>query len=162
MLEARSLEGHDRALETAEHGAHIRWIDHGDGGHGYLRADSRAFSALPLSLADRSDSSSPNTTPGELLAAAQCASFVVTLAELLSVRGTPATELSVHATCQIEHDGARRAITGVQLIVRARGDRLDERTFADTAGLALANCPISSALSAATEISIDADVITYR
>lgn len=162
MLEAPSLEGHDRAVETAEHGAHIRWIDHGGGGHGYLRGDSRTFSALPLSRAKTSDSSSSNTTPGELLAAAHCASFVVTLADLLSERGAPATELSVDATCRIEHHGAGRAIKSVQLMVRGRVDGLDERTFAHIADVALTRCPVSRALSAAIAISIDVDVIGYR
>ena len=147
-----------RGRPTVERHAHILWIDHGGGGHGYLRGDSRAFSPLPVSLADTTDSGSPDTTPGELLAAAVCSSFVVTLADLLARRGTPALELAVDATCQIEESECGRTISGLHLRVRGRGAGLEPESFADSADLALACCPISHALSATVTITIDADL----
>src|SRR5437764_6275187 len=115
MFETPVQERQGRAAETVERHAHILWIDRGGGGHGYLRGDSRAFSALPASRADTSDSGSPDTTPGELLAAAQCSSVVVTLADLLARRDTPALELEVDATCQIEENECRQSISGLHL-----------------------------------------------
>lgn len=157
MLETPVQERRARAAATVERHAHILWIDHGRGGHGYLRPDSRAFSPLQVSLAD-SDSGSPDTTPGELLAAALCSSFVVTLADLLAQRGTPALELAVDATCQIEDSDCGRTISGLHLRVRGRGVGLEPESFADCADLALACCPISHALSATVAIVMDADL----
>ena len=148
----------ERAAETVERHAHILWIDHGGGGHGYLRGDSRAFSPLPVSLADTSDSGSPDTTPGELLAAAECSSFVVTLADVLAQHGTPALELEVDAACQIEESEYGQSISGLHLRVRGRGAGLESESFADSAQLALACCPISHALSATVTITVDADL----
>jgi organic hydroperoxide reductase OsmC/OhrA len=158
MLEAPLQERQERAAATVERRAHIRWIDHGAGGHGYLRGDSRAFSALPLSLTDTGGASSPDTTPGELLAAAQCASFVVTLADLLAQRRTPALELTVDATCETEGGECGGKIRGLHVCVRGRGAGLESVSFADSAKLALACCPTSHALGATVRITLDADL----
>jgi organic hydroperoxide reductase OsmC/OhrA len=124
MLETPITEGQERAAETAktvERHAHILWIDHGGGGHGYLRGGSRAFSPLPASLADTTDSRSLDTTPGELLAAAVRSSFAVTLADLLVRRGTPTLELGVDATCQIAESECGQTITiDVDLVGRTQ------------------------------------------
>jgi osmotically inducible protein OsmC len=156
MAEVPVTERQDAPASRIERHAHVLWIDHGDGGRGNLRGDSRAFSALPLSLAhDELDPGQSDTTPGELLAAAQAASFVVTLAELLARRGTPARELTVDAICQVKDDGTRRTVGGLRLRVGGRGAGLDSAAFAEFADTALACCPISRALSAAVTISIE-------
>src|SRR5437764_5418018 len=157
MVETVVQERQARAAETVERRAHIRWIEHGSGGHGYLRGDSRAFSPLPVSVAGTSgDSGSPGTTPGELMAAAQCSSFVVTLADLLARRATPALELEVDATCHIEESECGQSISGLHLRVRGRGAGLEPESFAEAAQVALACCPISHALSATVTITVDA------
>ena len=158
MLETPVQERRARAAATVERHTHILWIDHGRGGHGYLRGDSRAFSPLPVSLADTTDSGSPDTTPGELLAATVCSSFVVTLAKLLAQCGTPALELAVDATCQIEDNECGQTISGLHLRVRARGAGLERGSFADSAYHALECCPISHAMSATVAITMEADL----
>jgi organic hydroperoxide reductase OsmC/OhrA len=105
------------------------WIDHGRGGHGYLRGASQAFSPL----ADTTGSGPPDTTPVELLAAAVCSSFVVTLADLLAQRGTPALELAVDAICQTEGRDDGRTISGPHVRLRGRGAELEPQSFADLA-----------------------------
>jgi osmotically inducible protein OsmC len=157
MLETPVQERQARAVAAVERRAHILWIDHGDGGHGYMRGDSRAFSPLSVSLADI-DSGPPATTPDELLAAAHCSSFVVTLADLLAQRGSPARELAVDTTCQIEDTECGRTISGLHVRVRGRGAELEPGSFAESADLALACCPISHALSATVTITVDAEL----
>jgi organic hydroperoxide reductase OsmC/OhrA len=154
MSEVRVTERQDGPATGVERHAHVLWVDHGDGGRGRVRSDSQAFSALPLSL-DETDLGESHTTPGELLAAAQAASFVVTLADLLARRGTPARELAVDAICQVQEDGYRRTVVGLRLRVAGRGTGLDARGFAEFADAALACCPISQALSRAVTISIE-------
>jgi lipoyl-dependent peroxiredoxin len=157
MLETPVQERQARAVSAVERRAHVLWIDHGYGGHGYLRGDSHAFSPLPVSLAD-TGSGPPDTTPDELLAAAHCSSFVVTLADLLAQRGSPARELAVDTTCQIEDTDCGRTISGLHLRVRGRGAELEPVSFAESADLALACCPISHALSATVTITVDAEL----
>jgi lipoyl-dependent peroxiredoxin len=157
MLETPVQEREERSVAEVERHAHILWIDHGYGGHGYLRGDSQAFSPLPVSLAD-TGSDPPDATPGELLAAAHCSSFVVTLADLLAQRGSPARELSVDTSCQIEDTECGRTISGLHVRVRGRGAELQPGSFAECADLALACCPVSHALSAAVTITVDAEL----
>jgi osmotically inducible protein OsmC len=157
MLETPVQERQARAVAAVERRAHVLWIDHGYGGHGYLRGDSQAFSPLPVSLAD-TGSGPPDTTPDELLAAAHCSSFVVTLADLLAQRGSPARELAVDTTCQIEDTDCGRTISGLHVRVRGRGAELEPVSFAESADLALACCPISHALGATVTITVDAEL----
>lgn len=157
MLETPLQERQERAVAAVERRAHILWIDHGYSGHGYMRGDSRAFSPLPVSLADI-DSGPPATTPDELLAAAHCSSFVVTLADLLAQHGSPARELAVDTTCQIEDTDCGRTISGLHVRVRGRGAEVEPGSFAECADLALACCPISHALSATVTITVDAEL----
>lgn len=138
--------------------AHVHWIHHADGGHGHIRGDGKAFSALPLSIADEQDSRHAHTTPGELVAAAMSASFAATLADLLARGGTPAKELAVDGTCQLDDRGSGRSISGLHMNVSARGTGLDADDFADCANRALASCPVSRALSAEIAISLEARV----
>ena len=158
MLETPDQELQERAAATVDRHAHLLWIDHGSGGHGYVRGGSGAFSPLPVSLADTTDSGSPDTTPGELLAAAVCSSFAVTLADLLARRDTPALELAVDATCQIKESERGHTLSGLHLRVRGRGAGLGAESFADSTHLALACCPIVQALDATVNITIDADL----
>jgi osmotically inducible protein OsmC len=138
--------------------AHVHWIHHADGGHGHIRGDGKAFSALPLSIADEQDSRRAHTTPGELVAAAMSASFAATLADLLARGGTPATELTVDGTCQLEDHESGRSITALHLRAGARGTGLDPECLAECANRALACCPVSHALSAEVAISVEARV----
>lgn len=138
--------------------AHVRWVHHPDGGQGHIRGDGKAFSSLPLSLADEQDARRAHTTPGELVAAAMSASFAATLADLLARNGTPAKELTVDGTCELLDRGSDRSITGLQLQVSARGTGLGSGDFTDIADRALARCPVSHALSAEVAISVDARV----
>jgi organic hydroperoxide reductase OsmC/OhrA len=159
MAEVSLRERHDGAATRTERHAHVLWIDHGDGGRGHLRGDSRAFSALPLSLANGElERGESHTTPGELLAAAQAASFAVTLADLLARRETPASELIVDAACHLTENGTTRTVVGLRLRVAGRGTSLDAAGFAQSAGAALACCPISLALNITVPISIETHV----
>jgi lipoyl-dependent peroxiredoxin len=138
--------------------AHVHWTHHADGGHGHIRGDGKAFSALPLSIADEQDTRRAHTTPGELVAAAMSASFAATVADLLAQGGTPAKELTVDGTCQLDDRGSGRSISGLHIYVTARGTGLDADDFANCADRALACCPVSHALSAEVAISMDARV----
>lgn len=159
---AEPTVGDDRegAPGRIERHAHVLWIASERGESGRLRADSRAFSSLPVSLARDIASSCEATTPGELLAAAQSASFAVTLADLLAHDGSPAHELAVDATCELrEEPSGARQITVLRLRVSCRERGLDRNSFRERAEAVLASCPVSHALSAAIPITLDAELL---
>jgi lipoyl-dependent peroxiredoxin len=157
---AEPSPGKPAGTRTIDRRAHVFWVADERGGSGRLRADTHAFSSLPMSLAGDLPPGHEATTPGELLAAAQSASFVVTLAELLARDGTPARELAVDATCEIRENAAgARAIAVLNVHVSARAQGLDGPKFKERAEAALATCPISNALSASVPISLDAQLL---
>ena len=80
------------------------------------------------------------------------------LADLLAQRRTPALELTVDATCEIEGGECGGKIRGLHVCVLGRGAGLEPESFGDSAHLALACCPISHALGATVGITLDADL----
>lgn len=157
MAESPVSERQNRASSITRQ-AHVLWIDNAGGKGGRLRGDSGAFRAMPFSLAYQRNSRSPQTTPGELLAAAQSASFVLTLADLLARHGTPARELSVDAICQLDDAGSGRRLRALRLRVVGHATELDAAAFKKSADAALGCCPISRALSADVAIGIETEL----
>lgn len=140
--------------------AHVVWIGDQTGGSVRLRGASRTFSAVPVSLG-HGDAA---TTPGELIAAALIAaalsaSLILTLTGLLARRGTPARELDVAATCEIEADATDGTIIAAQLRVCGRGIPLDAASFSECCAQALASCSVSRAMSPGVPITLDAHLM---
>ena len=134
------------------------WIDHENGRSSRLRSGGGAFSSIPVSPADDTETADRATTPGELLAAAHTTSFIATLAELLTRGGTPARELEAHATCVIEADDRGSTLTAAHLRVSGRDTHLDAATFSKICAQALADCPISRALSPSIPVTLNARI----
>lgn len=156
MTDVDAPDPHLRAAIRLERHAHVLWLDHEDGGSGRVRGSSRAFCSVPFSRADTADAEHAATTPGELLAAALSASFVMTLGDLLAQRGTPARELTADATCEVEDAGSGgRMITAAQLQVHGRAPGLDAAAFSECAERALASCTISRALRPGVPVSLE-------
>jgi osmotically inducible protein OsmC len=151
-----------RAVKQHVSHAHVVLIDHRNGGSSRLRSGTGAFSAIPVSLADKTDASDRATTAGELLAAAHTTSFIATLAELLARTGTPVRELEAHATCEIASDEYGGRITAAHMRVCGRDTQLDPASFSTVCEQALADCPISRALSPGIAITLNARVLDAR
>jgi hypothetical protein len=145
MLETPVPEHQERVAETVARRADILWIDHRGGGHGYLRTGSRGFPPPAISLPDTTDSRSPGTTTDALPTAAVCSSSAVTPAGLLVQRATPALELGVDATCQIDESQCGQTSSGLHVRPKV-GAGFEPESLAGPAHLAC--YPISRALSA--------------
>ena len=102
-----------------------------------MRVDSRAFTALPISVPADQEPNSREVTPGELLAAAHGAVFLGALAELLEDDGVPARELVVDADCEIGSEKLDHRVTAVEFAVHGIVDGVDEGRFEASAGTAL-------------------------
>ena len=101
----------------------------------------------------RSEEAGGKTSPEDLIAAAHAACFAMALSHELAQAGTPPEELKTSATVSFQPG---EGITRIALTVRGRGAGLDEDSFARAAQAAKENCPVSQALAAVPEITLDA------
>jgi osmotically inducible protein OsmC len=119
-------------------------------------AGSGAFGPLPVSWAARAEEANGKTSPEELIAAAHAACFAMALSGGLARNGTPADQLDTSATVTFQPG---EGITRVALTVRGTVPGIDAETFAAKAAEAKAGCPVSKALAAVPEITLDAALV---
>ena len=117
---------------------------------------SGAFGPLDVSWAARSEESSGGkTSPEELIAAAHAACFSMALSHALAQAGTPAEQLQSSAAVTFVPG---TGITKIALAVRGSVPGIDEDGFRAAAENAKVNCPVSQALAAVPEITLDAQL----
>jgi osmotically inducible protein OsmC len=117
---------------------------------------SGAIGEQPVSWAARSeDATGGKTSPEELIAAAHAACFSMALSAGLAKAGTPPEELKTSATVTFQPG---EGITKIALTVEGRVPGLDAAAFAEAAQGAKENCPVSKALAAVPEITLDAQL----
>jgi osmotically inducible protein OsmC len=120
------------------------------------RIDSTTSGVLgqqELTWKARAEDSPAGTSPEDLIAAAHAGCFAMALSHELAQAGTPADEVKTSATVTFQPG---EGITKIALTVRGRGAGLDEASFLQAAQTAKENCPVSKALAAVPEITLDA------
>jgi lipoyl-dependent peroxiredoxin len=120
-------------------------------GSGRMRLASGRYEG-PYTFSSRFEEAA-GTNPEELLGAAHAGCFSMFLAALLGDNGHPAER--VHTTAAV-HLGAGPTITKIELDCEASVPGVDEATFQDLAVQAKAACPVSKALAAVPEITLNA------
>ncbi len=116
---------------------------------------SGAFGPLDVTWASRAEDSDGRTSPEELIAAAHAACFSMALSHALAEAGSPPELLEASATVTFVPG---TGITKSALTVRARVPGMDEATFLEKAEGARVGCPVSKALAAVPEITLDAQL----
>ena len=96
------------------------------------------------------------TNPEELIGAAQAGCFSMFLSALLTKAEFPPT--SIHTTANV-HLGDGPTITKIELVSEAVVPNISGDKFAELAAQAKANCPVSKALAAVSEITLDAKLV---
>jgi len=124
-----------------------------DGGGTIESVGSGAFGPLEVTWASRAEEPGGRTSPEELIAAAHAACFSMALSNGLSQAGSPPERLETSATVTFVPG---TGITKVALRVRGTVPGTDEAAFLEAAEAAKANCPVSGALAAVPEITLDA------
>ncbi|HXV58881.1 MAG TPA: OsmC family peroxiredoxin [Gaiellaceae bacterium] len=118
------------------------------------RVGSAAFGPLDVTWASRTeDETRGRTSPEELIAAAHASCFSMALAHGLAGAGSAPERLHTRADVTFQPGPG---ITGIVITVRGRVPGLDEDAFRAAAEDAVRNCPVSQALAAVPEISLDA------
>jgi len=136
--------------------ATIVWNGSGLEGTGAITTQSGAFTAQPYGFKARfqSEDGKAGTNPEELLGAAHAGCFTMALAFQLANAGHPATELRTEAKVDMVKTDAGWTIPAIHLVVVGTVPGVDAAKFAELAGVAKANCPVSKAL--ALTITLDA------
>jgi len=125
-----------------------------DGSGTITATTSGAIGEQGVSWAARSeDATGGKTSPEELIAAAHASCFSMALSAGLAKAGTPPDELKTSATVTFQPG---EGITKIALAVEGRVPGIDAGAFAEAAQGAKANCPVSKALAAVPEITLEA------
>ena len=141
---------------AAERTAHVTWSGSLLEGSGTIeRVGSGAFGPLGVDWAARTEASDGRTSPEELIAAAHASCFSMALSGALAKAGTPPERLETSATVTfVPGEG----ITKSALTVHGSVPGMDEDAFRAAAEIAKENCPVSKALAAVPEITLDASL----
>lgn len=140
----------------AERTAHVTWSGSLMEGAGTItKVGSAAFGPLDVTWASRAEDSNGRTSPEELIAAAHAACLSMALAHGLAQAGTPAETLDVDATVTFVPG---TGITKSALTVRGTVPGLSEAAFLEAAEAAKVGCPVSKALAAVPEITLEASL----
>lgn len=107
----------------------------------------------PISWASRAEQPNGKTSPEDLIAAAHASCFAMALSHALAQAGNPPEELRTSATVTFVPG---TGITASALTVEGRVPGIDADTFQQAAQTAKENCPVSKALAAVPEISLEA------
>jgi osmotically inducible protein OsmC len=117
---------------------------------------SGAFGPLDVTWASRAEDPNGRTSPEELIAAAHAACFSMALSHALAQAGSPAERLETSATVTFVPG---TGITKSALTVRGSVPGMDEAAFLEAAEGAKVGCPVSKALAAVPEITLDASLV---
>ena len=128
-------------------------------GGGQVELTSSGIGTYDVSWPKRTaDTADGTTSPEELIAAAHSSCFSMALSGNIGRAGGTVRSLEVTADVRFGPDEARGgyAITGIHLTVRGDVDGLDAAGFQEAAEGAKVGCPVSKALAAVENITLDA------
>ncbi|RIH82943.1 OsmC family protein [Calidithermus roseus] len=123
-------------------------------GKGHLKLQSGVYEG-PYTHASRFENA-PGTNPEELIGAAHAGCFAMFLSALLTNNGF--TPERLHARSSV-HLGEGPTITKIELRLEAKVPGLSEEKFQELAQQAKAKCPVSKALAAVPEITLEARLV---
>jgi lipoyl-dependent peroxiredoxin len=136
--------------------ANVTWSGSLMDGNGTIESvDSGAFGPLDVTWASRTEDPRGLTSPEELIAAAHAACFSMALSHGLAEAGTPPSRLDTSATVTFVPG---TGITRIALVVRGSVPGIDATGFAEAAAAAKEGCPVSKALAAVPEITLEASL----
>jgi osmotically inducible protein OsmC len=128
-------------------------------GSGTITASTGVLVDVPYTFGTRFQNEA-GTNPEELIAAAHAACFSMAFAADLEGAGFTPKSVETQATCTVssQPEGGWR-ITSMHLATRAQVDGIDEAAFQRIAQGAKVGCPVSNALAAIPEITLEATLV---
>ena len=100
----------------------------------------------------------PGSNPEQLIAAAHAACFSMALSNMLAKAGSPPDSVRTDATVTLRPIDGVPTIATIALVTVGRVPGIDEAAFIEHANAAKAGCPVSRALAAVPEITLEASL----
>src|SRR5689334_21039871 len=101
----------------------------------------------------------PGSNPEQLIAAAHAACFSMALSNILAQAGHPAESVQTDATVTLRFVDGAPTITKIALVTNGRVPGIDQATFEEHARTAKVGCPVSRALAAVREVTMEATLL---
>jgi osmotically inducible protein OsmC len=136
--------------------ATVHWTGAGKTGQGQISTESGALSSYPYGFASRFENDRKGTNPEEILGAAHAACFTMAFAFACEQAGIATSAIDTRAAVRLVKDGPGFKIDRIALTMEATVPGIDPARFAELAEGAKKNCPLSQALAAVPEITLDA------
>lgn len=142
-----------------ERNATVVWTGTLTEGRGELTTQSGVLKDSPVTWASRVEAPQGQTSPEELLAAAEAECYAMGLVNLLKSEGHPATRMEVQATAGVERQTGGLKITTMR--IEANGDvpGISEQEFQRYAEESEKSCPVSNALRGNVNITVRAKLV---
>ena len=138
--------------------ADAQWEGSLQSGKGQMRFGSGAFEGA-YSFSSRFEEGA-GTNPEELIAAAHAGCFSMALSGALGRAGHDPTSVKTTAKVHLEKQEAGFRIQKIELVTEADVPGIDDATFQDLANQTKSACPVSVALGAVDEITLDAKLLS--
>ncbi len=148
-------------MATAIRRADAHWHGALTTGTGEVSLESGACGPLGISWPARVEDPNGQTSPEELLAAAQAACFAMAFTAVLGREARHPERLDVSVAISLdpaEHGGFK--VSRSHITVHAVVGGIDEETFQELADEARTGCPVSAAFQGNVDITIDATMVT--
>lgn len=140
----------------SEKTASIQWEGAGKAGTGRISTDTEALRAYPYGFGSRFGDDRKGTNPEELLAAAHAACFTMAFSFACEKAGFATGKIDTQAHVRLVEEGDGFRIDRIRLVLEASVEGIDEAKFQEIAEDAKINCPLSKALAAVPEITLEA------
>jgi osmotically inducible protein OsmC len=136
--------------------ASVHWTGAGKTGQGQISTETGALQDFPYGLKSRFEDDRKGTNPEEILGAAHAACFTMAFAFACEKAGVATSTIDTVATVRLAKDGEGFKIDRIALSMEATVPGLDYAKFQELAEGAKKNCPLSKALAAVPEITLEA------
>ena len=136
--------------------ASVHWEGPGKKGQGQISTETGALARYPYGFASRFEDDRRGTNPEEILAAAHAACFTMAFSFACDKAGFATGKVDTKASVRLTQQGEGFVIDRIALTLNAVVPGIDDARFQEIALAAKRECPLSKALAAVAEISLQA------
>ena len=140
----------------SEKKASVHWEGAGKAGQGQISTETGALEKYPYGFASRFGDDRKGTNPEEILGAAHAACFTMAVSFACDKAGFATRTLDTTARVRLAKDGDGFKIDRIALTLEATVPGMEDKQFQQIAEEAKRNCPLSKALAAVPEITLQA------
>jgi len=134
----------------------VHWEGRGQKGLGSISTETGALKGYPYGFAARFEDDRRGTNPEEILGAALAACFTMAFSFACDKAGLATIDIDTKAGVRLSRQGDGFVIDRIALTMQATLPGIDDAKFQEIAAAAKRDCPLSKALAAIPEITLQA------